>query len=241
MLMRWIDNGVVDMVSTVHTGRETIVKRRRSHERQVQIINISLLYYLGSEWEKMIAIPGCIHDYNHIMNGVNKAYQLISYDRPRIRCRRTWMPMFFHCLGICRVNSSIIAKAKGVCDSQKEYTLDWIQALNRRAQFMDLQATTRRATVDFVSPNKGSGPKRTQMSSTNPQLPAYRFQGDPEQHVPYGGKEQRACTYCKYLFAIAKKDGVNPLPEVARPSRCCFACNNHLCSLHFKPFQTISY
>jgi hypothetical protein len=30
MLMRWIDNGVVDMmVSTVHTGRETIVKRRR--------------------------------------------------------------------------------------------------------------------------------------------------------------------------------------------------------------------
>jgi hypothetical protein len=28
---------------------------------------------------------------------------------------------------ICRVNSYIIAKAKGVCDSQKEYTLDWIQ------------------------------------------------------------------------------------------------------------------
>jgi hypothetical protein len=29
MLMRWIDNGVVDMVSTVHTGRERIVKRRQ--------------------------------------------------------------------------------------------------------------------------------------------------------------------------------------------------------------------
>jgi hypothetical protein len=27
--MRWIDNGVVDMVSTVHTGREMIVKKRR--------------------------------------------------------------------------------------------------------------------------------------------------------------------------------------------------------------------
>jgi hypothetical protein len=122
------------------------------------------------------------------------------------------------------VNSYIIAKAKGVCDRQKEYTLDWIQALNRRAQFMDLQST-RRATVDFVSPNKASGPKRTRMSSTNPQLPAYRFQGDPEHHAPYVGKEQRACTYCKYLFAIAKKDGVNPLPEVARPSRRCFLCN----------------
>jgi hypothetical protein len=63
-------------------------------------------------------------------------------------------------------------QSKGVCDSQKEYTLDWIQALNQRAQFMDLQAT-RRATVDFVSPNKGSGPKRSRMSSTSPQLPAY--------------------------------------------------------------------
>jgi hypothetical protein len=136
------------------------------------------------------------------------------------------------------VNSYIIAKAKGVCDrQQKDYTLDWIQALNRRAQFMDLQAT-RRATVDFVSPNKATA-KRTQMSSTNPQLPAYRFQGDPEQHVPYVGKEQRARTYCKYLFAIAKKDGDNPLPEVAtRPSRCCFLCNDHLCSLHFELFHS---
>jgi hypothetical protein len=45
--------------------------------------------------------------------------------------------MFMHCLDICQVNSYIIAKANGVCESQKDYTLDWIQALNRRAQFMD--------------------------------------------------------------------------------------------------------
>jgi hypothetical protein len=67
------------------------------------------------------------------MGSVDKAYQLIvSYYCPRIRCQRTWMPMFMHCLNICRVNSYImIAKAKRVCDSQKEYTLlDWIEALN---------------------------------------------------------------------------------------------------------------
>jgi hypothetical protein len=102
---------------------------------------------------------------------------------------------------------------------------------------MNLQSTPR-ATVDFISPNKASGPKRTQMSSMHPQLPAYRFQGDPEQHVPFIGKEQRACTYCKYLFAIAKKDGDNPLPEVARPSCHCFLCNGHLCSLHFELFHS---
>jgi hypothetical protein len=73
----------------------------------------------------------------------------------------------------------------------------------------------------------------------NPQLPAYQFQGDPGQHVPFIGKEQRACTYCNYLFAIAKKDGDNPLPEVTIPSRCCFfLCNDHLCSLHFELFHS---
>jgi hypothetical protein len=237
LLMRWIDNGVVDMVSTVHTGRETIVKRRKKPSRETSTTNYRhITTVFGSDWEKMIAIPGCIDDYNNTVGGVDKAYQLISYYRPRIRCRRTWMPMFMHCLDICRVNSYVIAEAKGVCDSQKDYTLDWIQALNRRAQFMDLQAT-QRATVDFVSPNKATA-KRTRMSSTNPQLPAYQFQGGPEQHVPYVGKEQRACTYCKYLFAIAKKDGDNPLPEVARPSRRCFLCNDHLCSLHFELFHS---
>jgi hypothetical protein len=155
MLMRWIDNGVVDMVSTtIHTGRETIVKKRRKpRETSTNYRHITTVF--GNEWEKMIAIPGYIDDYNnHTMNGVNKAYQLITYYRPQIRCRRTWMPMFFHCLDICQVNSSIIAKAKGVCDSQKDYTLDWIQALNRRAQFMDLQSSTRRATVDLYLPTK---------------------------------------------------------------------------------------
>jgi hypothetical protein len=137
--MRWIDNGVVDMVSTVHTGQETIVKRRRKpRETSTNYRHITTVF--GSDWEKMIAIPGCIDDYNHTMNGVDKAYQLISYYHPGIRCGKKWMPMSMHCLDICRVNSYIIAKAKGVCDSQKEYTLDWIQALNQRAYFMDLQS-----------------------------------------------------------------------------------------------------
>ena len=86
-LLRWIDNGVVYMVSTVHTGQETIVKRRRKpRETSTNYQHITTVF--GSDWEKMIAIPGCsIDDYNHTMNGFeDKAYQLISYYRPQIRC-----------------------------------------------------------------------------------------------------------------------------------------------------------
>jgi hypothetical protein len=69
------------MVSTVHTaGRETIVKRRRKpRETSTNYRHITAVF--GSDWEKMIAIPGCIDDYNNTMGGVDKAYscQLISY------------------------------------------------------------------------------------------------------------------------------------------------------------------
>jgi hypothetical protein len=71
-MRRWIDNGVVDMVSTVHTGHETIVRRRRKpRETTTNYRHITTVF--GSDWEKMIAIPGCIDDYNHTMNGVDKA------------------------------------------------------------------------------------------------------------------------------------------------------------------------
>jgi hypothetical protein len=62
LLMRWIDNGVVDMVSTVHTGRETIVRRRRRKPRETSTNYRHILTVFGSDWEKMIAIPGCIAD-----------------------------------------------------------------------------------------------------------------------------------------------------------------------------------
>lgn len=96
---------------------------------------------------------------------------------------------------------------------------------------MDIQST-RCAVADFISPNKTPGPKRVQMSNKNLKLPSYSLEGPKEQHVPVVVKEQKACTYCKYKYAVAKKkDGVTQLLAVARPAtKKCFLCNNHLCS-----------
>jgi hypothetical protein len=53
MLMRWIDNGVVDMVSTVHTGQETIVKRRRKPRETSTNCYRHITTVFGSDWEKI--------------------------------------------------------------------------------------------------------------------------------------------------------------------------------------------
>jgi hypothetical protein len=121
--MRWVDNHVVDMVSTVHDGFETVT-RARKRPRENQLNRVAIRTVWGSHWEAVVDIPHCIDDYNTTMGGVDKAYQLMSGLKPRLRCRRTWMPMWLHSLDVCRVNSYIIAKDKGTCNEQKDFVLD---------------------------------------------------------------------------------------------------------------------
>jgi hypothetical protein len=109
LIMRWVGNDVVDMVSTVHDGFET-VRRARKRPRENQLNRAAVRTVWGSHWEAIVDIPQCIDDYNTTMGGVDKAYQLMSGLKPRLRCRRTWMPMWLHSLDGCRVNSYIIAK-----------------------------------------------------------------------------------------------------------------------------------
>jgi hypothetical protein len=150
MIMRWVDNDVVDMVSTVHDGFETVTRaRKKPRENQLNMAAVRSVW--GSHWEAVIDIPQCIDEGNNSMGGVDKAYQLMSGLKPRLRCRRTWMPMWLHSLDVCRVNSYIIAKEKGTYKEQKDFVLDWILALNHQAQFVET-ARTRTAVALFASP-----------------------------------------------------------------------------------------
>jgi hypothetical protein len=79
----------------------------------------------------------CVHNYNYWMGGVDKAYQLISYYKPTLRCRRTWLPL-------------LISKQKDVVRSHKRFVMDWVKALNMRADAHDRQAT-RRALAELLS------------------------------------------------------------------------------------------
>jgi hypothetical protein len=236
LIMRWVDNDVVDMVSTVHDGFETVT-RARKRPRENQLNRAAVRSVWGSHWEAVIDIPQCIDEGNNSMGGVDKAYQLMSGLKPRLRCRRTWMPMWLHRLDVCRVNSYIIAKEKGTHKEQKDFVLDWILALNHRAQFVET-ARTRTAVALFASPAEKRKEKRSRMSAKNPELPSYRLQGDRSQHVAVLVKEQKRCTYCKWEHARDKMNGTMPLPTIARPARKCLACGDHLCTQHFDLFHT---
>jgi hypothetical protein len=236
LIMRWVDNDVVDMVSTVHDGFETVT-RARKRPRENQLNRAAVRTVWGSHWEAVVDIPQCINDYNTTMGGVDKAYQLMSGLKPRLRCRRTWMPMWIHSPDVCRVNSYIIAKDKGTCKEQKDFVLDWILAMNHRAQFIET-ARTRTAIATLTSPSEKRKEKRARISAKNPELPPYPLQGDRSNHVAIVVKEQRRCSYCKWQNACAKINGTVPLPAIVRPARKCLACGDHLCHQHFDLFHT---
>lgn len=62
------------------------------------------------------------------MLGVDVADQLISSYRPKIRCRRTWMPLFLHCLDVLRVNCYILYHET----SRKESTIENTKILGHK-------------------------------------------------------------------------------------------------------------
>ena len=72
------------------------------------------------------------------MLGVNLVGQLIAYYRPKIRCRRTWMPLLLHCLDIIGVNSYVLYKETSYLhpavndaeiDSHKQFLIEFINSL----------------------------------------------------------------------------------------------------------------
>ena len=86
-IFRWIDNNIVKMVSTVHTGCEgeqVEANRRRPRINPINKNNVAHVW--GNQHRRNIFIPVIINDYNHWMNGVDIADQLIANYRPKLGC-----------------------------------------------------------------------------------------------------------------------------------------------------------
>ena len=99
-------------MSNVHTGGSTaeqvLRNRRKPRLNEFNKKHVKLIW--GDQQRKQFEIPQIINDYNHWMLGANVVDQLIAYYRPTILCRRTWVPIFLHCLDILRVNSYVLYK-----------------------------------------------------------------------------------------------------------------------------------
>ena len=131
---RWMDNGLVCCVSTLHRVEQTILRKRR-RPRMTDKNKAHVREVWGNEGVKKIKIPTLIDDYNHWMGGVDLADQRIAYYQPDLRCHRNWIPMFIQILSIIRSNSYIVYRSCSVMKpmTHKQFTLEMISALMMNA------------------------------------------------------------------------------------------------------------
>ena len=107
-----------------------------------------------------VKIPQIINDHNHWMLGVDLVDQLIAYYRPKIRCRRTWIPVFLHGSDIIRVNSYVLYKeiaydhpdVNDGIKSHKQFLIAFINSLIHCAQDEESAVPSGTQTVTPLDP-----------------------------------------------------------------------------------------
>ena len=78
VIMRWVDNKELLMVTTMHAPAAT-ARKTRKHPRETAINKARVRSVWGENHEVTISIPLIINDYNQWMGGVDRADQLIAY------------------------------------------------------------------------------------------------------------------------------------------------------------------
>ena len=82
LIARWMDNGLVFCVSTIHKPGQ-IVKRRRKRPRVTMNNRKHVKEVWGENGTAEIFIPLLIDNYNYWMGGVDVSDQRISYYHPK--------------------------------------------------------------------------------------------------------------------------------------------------------------
>eukprot|EP00957_Ditylum_brightwellii_P141261 10762621-Ditylum_brightwellii.AAC.1 len=99
LVVRWMDNGLVLVVSTMHpVGKCVLVNRRRPRITVKNKAHVKQVW--GNQYRTDIYIPALIRHYNQWMGGVDLVDQHISYYMPKFHCQRNWIPMFIQMLAM---------------------------------------------------------------------------------------------------------------------------------------------
>ena len=234
LVARWMDNGMVSVVSTVHNVDAFIERTRRKPRKTLKNKgHVDTIW--GKNGKANVKIPTLIEDYNHWMGGVDLSDQRISYYHPDIRCRRNWVPIFIQLLSIIRNNSFLVMKAqfKGTKVTHKEFTLQIIDELMSRAEKYSDQTRTEffsspaasslteeartpdyKSTAEETLQSKMIKRKRVTKSLVESKGDNWlsekfprRLHPPKSKHIRYipKGATRSACVYCSIQFARKKE------------------------------------
>ena len=214
MCARWMDNGLVFCVSTLHKNGYDI-KRNRKRPRVTQNNRNHVKDIWGDKGAAEIKIPTLIDDYNHWMGGVDVADQRISYYHPsKLVCLRNWIPIFLQLLSIIRNNAYIIHRSNMKKDAltHKEFTQEIVSWLMSQANDTAIASSRRTIKPKVPEAKTTSNRKRKKVASTVSavQQLSERFPSritTPKELHARSHIGRGTCVYCSAQYADEKKKG----------------------------------
>ena len=104
----WKDQQMVLFMTSVHTGRETVIRKRRRPAKTATNAKTSRAVF-GEEVTKDLTISTSIDLYNHYMNGMDVVDQLRCYYNTQRVHNKTWFPIWHFLLNTAVINCYKIA------------------------------------------------------------------------------------------------------------------------------------
>ena len=219
-ILRWKDNNMVKLLTSVHTGDSTIERMRRKPRNSSAYTNSARTAFTAvhpTAHRLPFQIPTAIDDYNHYMGGVDIADQYRSYYNTQRRETRNWIPLFNWLLDISIINSFLLYKLAS--DPETGYELTW--------KLPDIthspQLAFRRELATMLLQQNPMRPKLKKIPSyftlaTEMPPPAR----GPMKHSPMRAANRRQCLYCRF-------HPTDPPMTIPRTYWACSACLVHLC------------
>jgi hypothetical protein len=149
----WKDNALVLFMSTNTIDPEEVVIRERKRPKKTSAAAKVTRPVFGNNPTKELPIPKFIDDYNHLMNGVDRADQLRSGNSQRRRIRRGgWHALWGFLFDVVLVNSFLLSGFK----KQSDFWQDLINSLFQKSE--RLHSEHRKGLVGKCASQKvGSG------------------------------------------------------------------------------------
>lgn len=117
------------LLSTIHKIDQFVNRERKKlHTTSTNAVTTQRPFTSGRQ-RAFLPIPQIIDDYNHNMNGVDRANQLRASYSTQLKALRNWLPLFYWILDTSIVNALILFQISRPNTTHCQFRLDLVKRL----------------------------------------------------------------------------------------------------------------
>ena len=171
LVLQWVDNKVVSMITTVGNANDHIRVDRKTKE--------------GNVWsKKSVQQPQTFQTYNKYMNAVDRSDQILTTNSIQRKCMKWWKTMFYHLIDMAVVNSYIL-----FLEHRTQFPDN--EDLQRPAGYSQTEFREEIVRQICGFPEYGDPPICSRGQSASPEPSLF-----DTQHMPVFSDKRRNCVVC---------------------------------------------